>query len=97
MADEDGEAPEHGADEGNSVPQLPTLTPRADGSVMPPLTKDVIALVVHGEDPPPPCLRQVAPDLMLNNEVGGRYKHKTRNTEHKQTALSVSNDYEGFL
>ena len=36
MADEDGEAPEHGADEGNLVPQLPTLTPRGDGSVVPP-------------------------------------------------------------
>ena len=91
MADEDGEAPEHGADEGNLVPQLPTLTP----SVVPPLTEDVIALVVHGEDPPPPRLRHLAPGFMLNNEVGGRYKHKTQNT--KQTALSVTNDYEGFL
>ena len=83
VVDEDGEAPERGADEGISPPQLPPMTPRGDGSVLPPLTEDIIALVSHGEDPPPPSLRHLAPGFMLDNEVGGRYRHKTQNTKHK--------------
>ena len=81
MVDEDGEAPEHGAAKGISPPQLPALAPRGDGSVLPPLTEDVIALVPPGEDPPPRSLRHLAPGFMLENEVSGRYGHGMRNTK----------------
>ena len=72
MVDEDSKVPEHGADEGISPPQLPTLAPRGDGNVLPPLTEDTIALVSPGEDPPPLSLRHLAPGFMLKNEVSGR-------------------------
>ena len=81
VVDEDGEAPEHGAAEGISPPQLPPLTPRGNGSVLPPLTEDVIALVPPGEDPPPFSLRHLSPGFMLENEVSGRCGHGIRNTK----------------
>ena len=79
--DEGGKVPEHDADEDVGPPQLPTLAPRGDGSVMPPLTEDVIALVPPGEDPPPLSLRHLAPGFMLENEVSGRCGHGIRNTK----------------
>ena len=97
MVDEDGEAPKHGADKGISPPQLPPLTPRGNGSVLPPLTEDIIAFVSHGEDPRHLASATSPPaSCSITRWVGATdTKHKTQNT--KQTALSVTNDYEGFL